>query len=152
MHRTKTAALFVAVTATSAFLLFFNSSPLAKGRSLRSVLSDPQAITASFPSIDGMIFQQGQPLDIKWTLAGDSVKIFEQNPWAECELFFSADAGTTWSRISPHLGVTTRTFHWTVPSIVTREGMFALQIGIEGDGEFFFLPSSTFAVQPGQRF
>lgn len=152
MHRTKIAALFVAVSAVSAFLLFFNSSSLARGRSPKSVLSDPLSVTATFVNIDGMVFQQGQPLDIKWILEGNSVKDFEENPWSECELYFSADGGTTWSTISPHMGVTSRNFHWTVPNVVTRQGIIALQIGIEGDGEFFFLPSATFVVAPGQRF
>jgi len=152
MHRTRISALFVAITAASAFLFFFNSSPLARGRGLKSTVSDPQSVTATFVNIDGMVFQQGQPLEIKWILEGDSVKSFEENPWSECELYFSADGGTTWSRISLHMGVTTRSFHWTVPNIVTRQGVLALQIGIEGDGEFFFLPSATFTVDPGQRF
>jgi hypothetical protein len=98
-----------------------------------------------------MICQPGQSVNIKWLLDGDGVRYFETNPWSECELFFSTDGGTTWSRISPHLSVTRRNFEWFVPNISTQTGLLALQIGIEGQGEFYIFRSAAFTVLPGSR-
>ena len=145
MRRTKITTL-IALTAVSAFLLFLSSTPVAKGRSLKTAPSDPGSITATFVNIGGMVFQPGQSLGIKWILEGDGVRYFESNPWGECELFFSADGGGTWSRISPHLGVSRRSFDWTVPNIATQGGIIALQIGIEGEGEFHVFRSAPFTV------
>jgi hypothetical protein len=148
MRRTKIIAL-ITLTAVSVFLL----SPLAKGRPR----TDPQGpgsgetVAATFLNIGGGVFQPGQSLDIKWTLEGKGVKYFETNPWSECELYYSADGGRTWSRISPHLSVLRRDFGWTIPDIATQNGMLALQIGIEGNGEFYVFPSAPFTVLPTRR-
>jgi hypothetical protein len=145
MRRTKIIAL-ITLTAVSAFLL----SPLARGRP-RTDPSGPATVAATFLNIGGMAFRPGQPLEIKWVLEGKGVKYFETNPWSECELFYSADGGATWSRITPHLSVLRRDFDWTVPNIPTQNGMLALQIGIEGNGEFYVFPSPPFMVLSTRR-
>jgi len=150
MRRTKITT-FIALTAVSAFFLFLSSTPLARGRSLKTAPSESGSITATFVGIGGMVFQPGQYLGVKWVLEGDGVKYLENNPWSECELFFSADGGRTWSTMSPHLGVSRRNFDWTVPNVPTQQGIIALQIGIEGEGEFHVFPSAPFTVLPGRR-
>ena|ERR1044071_6199032 len=151
MSRTKITAFLILLTAAFTSLLLFSSAPLARARSLKTVPLDPQSISAKFIGVGGMICQPGQSVNIKWLLDGDGVRYFETNPWSECELFFSTDGGTTWSRISPHLSVTRRNFEWFVPNISTQTGLLALQIGIEGQGEFYIFRSAAFTVLPGSR-
>ena len=145
MRRTKITA-FIAFTAVSAFLLVMSFTPLAKGKALEKVPLGPGSVEAAFVGMGGMLFQPGQNVDIRWTLKGDGVKYLETHSWSECELYFSSDAGQTWTRITPQLSVTRRDYQWTVPNVVTRQGVIALQIGIEGDGDFYFFASDPFMV------
>jgi hypothetical protein len=137
---------FIAFTAVSAFLLVMSFTPLAKGKALEKIPLGPGSVDVKFVGMGGGIFQPGQNVDIRWTLKGDGVKYLETNPWSECELYFSSDAGQTWTRITPQLSVTKRDFQWTVPNVVTRQGVIALQIGIEGDGDFYLFASDPFMV------
>ena len=143
MRRTKITA-FIAFTAVFTFLSF---TPLEGGKSLE--IENPQAgpVTANFIGIGGMIFQPGQQVEIKWNLQGRGVRYFETHIWGECELFFSADGGETWARITPQMSVSRRSHAWTVPNVSTEQGVLALQIGIEGEGEFHILPSEKFSIQ-----
>ena len=140
MRRTKI-IVFITLTVASAFLL----SPAAKGCPNADPLG-PGSVTATFLNVGGLAFQGGQSLEVKWLLEGTGVKYFEGQSWSECELYYSADGGGTWSRISPHLSVSRRDFNWTIPNIPTRNGILALQIGIEGTGEYFVFPSPRFSV------
>ena len=108
--------------------------------------TDDGSVTASFIGLGGMLFQPGQSVELKWTLQGEGVKSLETHPWGECELLFSANGGQTWTRITPHLSVTRRSYLWTVPNVFTRQGVLALQIGIEGQGDFYIFPSEPFMV------
>ena len=145
MRRTKITA-FIAVTAVSAVLLALNFTPLAEAKPLKV---DPAAqdVSATFVGIGGMVFRPGQNIEIKWVLQGEGVKYFETNHWGECELFFSSDNGANWTRITPHMSVTTRNFWYTIPNVTTQQGLFALQIGIEGEGDFFMFPSQQFSIR-----
>ena len=115
-------------------------------RDTKAVPAGAQSITASFLNLGGIVLQPGQIYEVKWDLQGEGVKYFENNPWSECELFFSTDNGRTWSRITPHLGVQRRTFTWVVPEVSTQTALLALQIGVEGEGEFYTFPSKPFSV------
>ena len=144
MRHTKIAAL-IALTAVSVTLLALSFTPLAEARPLKT---DPSAqdVSATFIGIGGMVFQQGQNIQVKWTLQGEGVKHFETSPWGECELFFSSDNGANWMRITPHMAVATRSYWYTLPNVSTQQARFALQIGIEGEGDFFMFPSQPFTV------
>ena len=148
MRRTKITLL---ITFSAVFAYFLVSSPLLKGRGLGTDPSGSGSVVASFPSLAGAVLQPGQYATIKWSLDGDGVRNLESNPWSECELFFSNDGGMNWSRVSPQLSVTNRTFQWWVPSTPTQQGKLALHIGIEGDGEFYIFPSPSFTILPGSR-
>ncbi len=137
-----TIPMLVTLTALSALLLFSS----AKARDTKPVPTDPQAVTATFLNLAGTALQPGQVFEVKWDLKGDGVKYFEANPWSECELFFSTDNGRSWSRITPHLAVQSRSFTWYVPEVSTQTALLALQIGIEGDGEFYTFPSKPFSI------
>jgi hypothetical protein len=144
----------IAFTALSVCLLALSFAPNTRSARLPKANPEPGPltdITANFIGLGGMAFQPGQPLQIKWNLEGSGVKPFEVHPWSECELFFSPDGGNTWTRISPGLSVSRRSFDWVVPNSATQQGIIALQIGIEGEGEFYFLPSTAFTVLPGRR-
>lgn len=145
--------LFVSIVFSllSAFVLFLSSSPLANGRGLKELPAGAGPVTATFLNIGGMVFQPGQYVGVKWLLEGEGVRYFESHPWGECELFYSTDDGRTWSRITPQLSVTRRSFEWWVPHFATQAGKLALHIGIEGEGEFYVFPSPTFTVLPGSR-
>ncbi len=145
MRRT-TITTFIALTAVSASLLALSFTRLAEAKPLKT---DPSAqdVSATFIGIGGMTFRPGQNIEIKWTLQGEGVKYFETNNWGECELYFSSDNGANWSRITPHMSVTTRNFWYTIPNVTTQQARFALQIGIEGEGDFFMFPSETFAIR-----
>ena len=145
MRRIKITA-FIAFTAVSAFLLVMSFTPLAKAKALEKVPLGQGSVEAKFVGMGGMMFQPGQNVDIRWTLKGAGVKYLETHPWSECELYFSPDAGQTWTRITPQLSVTRRDYQWTVPNVATRQGVIALQIGIEGDGDFYFFASDPFMV------
>jgi hypothetical protein len=144
MSRTKITA-FIAITAVSALLLASSFTPFAGAKPSKT---DPSAqeVSATFIGIGGMVFRPGQNIEIKWALQGEGVKYFETNPWGECELFFSSDNGANWMRFTPHMSVTTRSFQWTIPNTPTTQGLFALQIGIEGEGDFFMFPSQRFTI------
>ena len=143
--RTKITA-FVAPTAAFAAGLVLIFTPLASGDNSETgpLLTAP--LTANFVGLGGMAFRPGQNVDISWILKGKEVSNLEANPWSECELFFSADGGKTWSRVTPQLSVTTRSYEWTIPDVLTGEGLIGLQIGIEGEGELYFFPSESFTV------
>ena len=145
MRRTKITA-FIAFTAVSAFLLVSNFTPGARGKSLEKAPLGPGNVTATFLNMGGMIFQPGQNVDIKWLLEGSGVKYLETHPWGECELLFSTDGGQTWMRITPQLSISRRDFEWTIPNVFTRQGVVALQIGIEGSGDMYLFPSGSFMV------
>lgn len=112
----------------------------------QAAASQSLPISATFPGIGGNRFEPGQEVVISWKLEGSEVKSFETNPWGECELLFSSDAGRTWTRITPQLSVTRRDFTWVVPDVPTRSAKLALQIGIEGEGEFYQFASKRFAI------
>ena len=141
MRRTKITA-FIAITSVA--LLASSFTPFAGAK------PNPPAVSATFIGIGGMTFRPGQNVEIKWVLQGDGVKYFETNSWGECELFFSSNNGGTWTRITPHMAVTSRSFTWTIPNTPTREALFALQIGIEGEGDFYMFPSQPFTVSSTQ--
>ena len=145
MRHTKITA-FIAFTAVSAFLLVSNFIPLARGKGLEKAPLAQAAVTARFLNMGGMIFQPGQNVDVKWILEGSGVKYLETHPWGECELLFSTDGAQTWTRITPGLSVTRRNYEWTIPNVFTRQGVIALQIGIEGEGDFYLFPSGSFMV------
>ena len=147
MRHTKITAL-IALAAVSAVLLALSFTPLAEAKPAKV---DPAAqdVSATFIGIGGMVFRPGQNIEIKWTLQGEGVKHFETSPWGECELFFSPDNGANWTRITPYMDVTTRNFWYTIPNTPTRQGLFALQIGIEGEGDFFMFPSQPFTISAG---
>ena len=84
-------------------------------------------------------------MEIKWILSGDGVRALESNRWSECELFFSA-GGKAWTRITPALSVTRRSYDWTIPDVSVGQGIVAIQIGIEGEGEFYFFRSEPFSI------
>lgn len=138
MKRTK----IIALSAVSAFILVLSFTPARGGR----LEGGSASITANFIGLDNMVFRPGQVVEVKWTLEGADVKNFETNPYGECELFFSADGGKTWSRFTPALGVSTRGYTWTIPNVSTKEGVIGLQVGIEGQGDFYTFPSGSFAV------
>ena len=142
MKRTK----IIALAFVSAFLLVGSFAP-ARGQRMEK---GPAPVTANFFGLDNMVFRPGQVVEVKWTLEGAEVKNFETNPYGECELFFSADGGKTWARFTPALSVTTRSFAWTVPNVLTKEGVIGLQVGIEGQGDFYTFPSGSFAVLKAQ--
>ena len=146
MRHTKITA-FIAVTVVSAVLLGLSFTPFAGAKPLKI---DPaaQEVSATFIGIGGMVFRPGQTIEVKWTLQGEGVKYFETNSWGECELYFSADNGANWMRITPHMAVTTRNYFYTLPNVSTQQARFALQIGIEGEGDFFMFPSEGFTVGP----
>ena len=148
MRRTKITA-FITLTAVSAILLALNFTPLAGARPLKQDPTDAGSVSATFIGIGGMVVRPGQNVEIKWTLQGEGVKYFETSPWGECELFFSSNNGGTWTRITPHMSVTTRSYVYTIPNTPTKEALFALQIGIEGEGDFFMFPSPPFTVSSG---
>ena len=133
------------VPAVGACLAIAAFAPAATAGNLRAD-ETKQPIVATFVGLDGVL-TAGKPIQISWTLKGAPVKDLEINPWAECELFFSPDGGNTWTRITPHLSVTTRSHGWTVPDVSTGKALIALQVGIEGDGEFYFFESSFFTIR-----
>jgi len=145
MRRTKITAS-IAVTAVSALFLASSFTPFA-GAKPSKVDPAAQEVSASFIGIDGMVFRPGQNVEIKWALQGEGVKYFETSPWGECELFFSSDDGANWMRITPHMSVTTRKFWYAIPNTPTTRARFALQIGIEGEGDFFMFPSQRFTIR-----
>lgn len=145
MRHTKITA-FIAVTAVSAVLLALSFTPLALAKPAKSEIPAAGTISATFVGIGGMVFRPGQTIEVKWILQGEGVKYFETNHWGECELFFSSDNGANWTRITPHMSVTTRSFQWTIPNVLTQQALFALQIGIEGEGDFFMFPSQPFTI------
>lgn len=149
MRRTKITA-FIAFTVVSAFLLVSNFIPLARGKGLEKTPLAQGTVTGKFLNMGGMIFQPGQNVDVKWILEGSGVKYLETHPWGECELLFSTDGGQTWMRITPQLSISRRNYEWTVPNVFTRQGMMALQIGVEGTGDLYLFPSGSFMVL-GQR-
>ncbi len=144
MRRTKITA-FIAFTAVSALLLASSFTPIAEAKPSK-IDPSAQEVSATFIGVGGMVFRPGQNIEIKWALQGEGVKYFETNPWGECELFFSSNNGGTWIRITPHMSVTSRSFQWTIPNTPTVQGLFALQIGIEGEGDFFMFPSQRFTI------
>ena len=145
MRRTKITA-FIAIIA-SAILLALSFTPFA-GAKPNPIDPAAQEVSATFIGIGGMVFRQGQTIEVKWTLQGEGVKYFETSPWGECELFYSTDNGANWMRITPHLAVVTRKYFYTLPNVATQQARFALQIGIEGEGDFFMFPSEPFTVRP----
>jgi hypothetical protein len=145
MRRTKITA-FIAVTVVSAVLLTLGFTPLAGAKPSKPTLPNARDVSATFVGVGGMVFRPGQTIEIKWILQGEGVKYFETNPWGECELFFSPDNGANWTRFTPHMAVTARSFQWTIPNTPTTQGLFALQIGIEGEGDFFMFPSQRFTI------
>jgi hypothetical protein len=136
---------FIAIATVSAALFALSFTPFAEAKPAKI---DPSAqdVSATFIGIGGNVFRPGQNIEIKWALHGEGVKYFETNSWGECELFFSSDNGANWMRFTPHMSVTTRSFHWTIPNTPTQQGLFALQIGIEGEGDFFMFPSQRFTI------
>jgi len=142
--RTKITA-FVALTAVLAVGLVLIFTPLASGDSFGTGGLE-EHLTANFIGIGGMVFRSGQEVEVSWILKGKEVSNLESNSWSECELFFSADGSKTWRRITPRLSVTSRSYTWTIPDVLTGEGVFGLQIGIEGEGELYFFPSASFTV------
>ena len=137
---------FIAVTAVSATLLTLSLTPFAEAKP-NPIDPAAQEVSATFIGIDGMVFRPGQNIEIKWALQGEGVKYFETNSWGECELFFSSDDGANWMRITPHMAVTTRKYWYTLPNVATQQARFALQIGIEGEGDFFMFPSQRFTIR-----
>lgn len=145
MRRIKITA-FNAFAAVSAFLLVASFIPLAYGNGPVKGPLGPGSVEAKFVGMGGMLFQPGQNVDIRWTLKGEGVKYLETHPWSECELYFSPDGGQTWTRITPQLSVTRRNYEWTVPNVVTRQGVVGLQIGVEGNGDLYLFTSEPFMV------
>jgi len=148
MYRSKTTA-GVARTAVFASLLALTFAPLASGQNPDR---DPPetGLSASFPGLGGKVFQAGRRIEINWSLKGKEVSNLEANPWGECELYFSPNGGNTWTRITPNLNVSRRSHEWTVPNIPTTEAVIALQVGIEGEGDFFFFQSEAFTIRAGR--
>ena len=143
MRGTKIIAI-LACAAISAFLLVpFTALAQSDGVNAGSPGSAP--ITAKFAGLGGMVFQRGQNVEIKWDLAGDGVRYFESNRWSECELLFST-GGKAWTRITPALSVSRRSYDWTIPDVNAGQGIIAIQIGIEGEGEFYFFRSEPFTI------
>jgi hypothetical protein len=138
MRRTKITTA-VALIAASASLLLLGFTSLAEGERMAP-------ITAEFTGIGGQVFQRGQNVEIKWILSGDGVRALESNRWSECELFFSA-GGKAWTRITPVLSVSRRSYDWMIPDVSEEQGIIAIQIGIEGEGEFYFFRSEPFTIR-----
>lgn len=145
MRSTKS-SVFIILTALSSLLLFAGATPLAKGRNVKTIPTDPQSVTATFINLAGQTFAPNQIVNLKWTLQGDGVKALEDDPWSECELMFSPDGGNSWSRISPELSVHRRSFDWVVPNLSTKEAVIQLRIGTQGATDFYFFPSPTFFI------
>lgn len=114
--------------------------------SAQGVQTRQQPLSVTFPGIGGNLFEPGQEVVVTWKLEGAEVRDLELNPWAECELLFSTDAGRTWSRITPQLSVTKKNYTWVVPDTPTRSAKLGLQVGVAGEGEFYLLPSKRFAI------
>ena len=137
---------FVALTAITASLFVLSFTPRAQGERIQVGPAESGPITANFVGIGGMTFQQGQNVGIAWILRGEGVKYFESNNWAECELYFSADGGQTWTRITPELNISRRSYEWTMPNVLTRQGVIAIRLGIQGEGEYYFFQSEPFRI------
>lgn len=87
----------------------------------------------------------GSRVTLQWDLIVDQSII--DNNWSEMELFLADDNGLL-LRITPQLSVTTKTFEWTVPNVPTRSARLVLQVGIEGEGDFYNLPQvGTFGIK-----
>jgi len=94
----------------------------------------------------GVRLMGGSRVTVEWDLIVDQAIV--NNNWSEMELFLVTDAGV-FLRITPQLSVTTKTFEWTVPNIGARAARLVLQVGIEGEGDFYNLPQiGTFSIKP----
>jgi len=145
MRRPKIPAVVLIAAAAASLVAALNLAAFAGDKSPETNSAAAGSITAEFTGIGGMVFQRGQPIEIRWILTGDGVRAFESNRWSECELFFSTN-GKAWTRITPALSVTRRSYDWTIPNVITEEAVFGLQIGIEGEGEFYFFQSEPFKI------
>lgn len=143
MLKTKTALI---LTATAVAALGFSFSARAADKNPGGI--NKSSVTAEFPGMNGIVLRPGQTTQLNWTLGGAGLPYFENSIWGECELFFSADAGTTWSRISPQLSVSRKNFDWVVSTTVTKQALIAIQIGIEGQADYHFFRSPQFAILP----
>jgi hypothetical protein len=136
--------LYAAVAA----VLLLDASLVADSVSAQSAVTPAPPLQASFPDIDRNVFEPGDQVDVRWALTGRDVRYLESHPWSECELYYSVDGGRNWLRITPQLAVSRRNFIWTVPDTPTDSARLALQVGIEGDGDFVQFPSKPFTIRP----
>lgn len=129
-------------------LIAFFSIHVSGSLAAQSTSRNSPKLMAKFPDLGGRVFEPGEEVTIRWQLWGSAVREYESNPWGECELLFSTDSGRTWTRITPQLSISRRDSTWIVPDVATENAKIALQVGIEGDGEFHHFPSGRFAVRP----
>ena len=66
--------------------------------------------------VGGETFNSGSTLTIAWT----ELVAHNTQYW---DLHFSSDGGTTWEPIEVNLPYSTTSFDWTVPEIITSEGV-----------------------------
>ena len=146
MRRPQFAAVVVGFAVVTASLLASRFTVLAEVKGSEAA-PQPGSITAEISGVGGMVFHRGQPIEIRWILSGDGVRAFEGNRWAECELFFATAAGKGWNRITPALSATRRSYDWTIPNVTADEAVIGIQLGIEGEGEFYFFRSEPFKIR-----
>ncbi len=117
--------------------------PASAQKNTRPEFLEP-SFTLRSPSA-GAKLAGGSRVTVQWDLIVDQTII--DNNWSEMELFLVDDNGLL-LRITPQLSVTTKTFEWTVPSVNTRSAKIVLQVGIEGEGDFYELRQvGTFTIK-----
>ncbi len=131
---------------TAAAMLAFAAASTPVADAAQTHREPPVKLMATFPDLGGRVFEPGEEVAVAWKLQGSALKFYETNPWGECELLLTVDDGATWSRITPQLSVTRRDFRWVVPDLPTASARIALQVGIEGDGDFHHFASESFAI------
>lgn len=82
---------------------------------------------------NGQVLKGGSTVTITWDLTVDPAIV--NNPWSEMELFLADDNGL-FTRITPQLGLSAKSFEWTLPRLNLRTAYIFLQYGIEGEGDF----------------
>jgi hypothetical protein len=105
-------------------------------QSKRSVEELSQPVFTLITPRPGQAVAGGSRVTVAWNLEVD--KTISENPWAEMELFLLDDNGLN-LRITPQLSVDAKTFEWTVPRVNSRSARIMLQVGIEGEGDFYNL-------------
>ena len=94
---------------------------------------------------EGQVLKGGRHVTVAWDLVVDKTVL--ENPWAELELYLADDHGM-FARITPELGIRTRSFDWLVPAVNMQSAHLVLQFGIQGNGDLYHLSQTgTFSIR-----